>query len=107
MIGGFCGAVTRLDGVAVIVGGLGWSRAKIMTKATHPSAAITATPSATHFQRFDEGVAATGGAATGGEIFCGGAGGRLTRAIAGAGAGAGSGAAARGKLSSAFIELLS
>src|SRR2546430_17688035 len=99
MIAGFC--------EAVVVGGFGCSRAKIMTKATHPRTATTATPSATHFQRFCAGLAAIGRAAVRGGIFCSGAGGRLTGAVAGAGAETESGAAARGSASSAFIELLS
>src|ERR1700730_723618 len=90
----------RLDGSAAVVGGFGWSRAKITTKATHPRAATAATPSATHFQTFDEGGASVGGAAAGGGIFGAGADGRLIGAIAGGGAGAVSGAAARGRASS-------
>ena len=76
-------------GGAVIVGGFGWSSAKITTKATQPKAATTATPNAISFQRFNEGGAGDGAAAAGGGIFWAGGGGRLTGAIAGAVAGAG------------------
>ena len=54
-----------------IVGDFGGRKAKIITKATHPSAAITAMPNALHFQTFVDGFAAIEGrVGAGGETDC-------------------------------------
>src|SRR3982751_2295436 len=56
------------EGVGEGETGCGRSRAKRITKATQPSAAMAATPSATHFQMVGAGEGETGGEETGGWI---------------------------------------